>query len=113
MKYKVSELSGIKLDWLVTILEHPSVLKPSFLNRYKYKSSIFHYSTSWGRGRQIIKRKRISLSSTPYSEGEWCYAKVIGSTREYNGPTPLIAAMRCYVASKLGDEIEIPDEIKE
>ena len=27
------------------------------------------------------------------------------------GPTPLIAAMRCYVASKLGDEVEVPDEL--
>ena len=27
------------------------------------------------------------------------------------GPTPLIAAMRCYVASKLGAEIEIPKEL--
>jgi len=28
------------------------------------------------------------------------------SEEEYQeGPTPLIAAMRCYVASKLGDEI--------
>jgi hypothetical protein len=30
----------------------------------------------------------------------------------YHGPTPLIAAMRCYVASKLGDEVEIPEELK-
>lgn len=28
------------------------------------------------------------------------------------GPTPLIAAMRCYVASKLGDTIDIPEELK-
>jgi hypothetical protein len=27
------------------------------------------------------------------------------------GHTPLIAAMRCYVASKLGDEVEIPQEL--
>jgi hypothetical protein len=27
------------------------------------------------------------------------------------GPTPLIAAMRCYVASKLGDDINIPEEL--
>jgi hypothetical protein len=27
------------------------------------------------------------------------------------GDTPLIAAMRCYVASKLGDEVEIPKEL--
>jgi hypothetical protein len=29
------------------------------------------------------------------------------------GDTPLIAAMRCYVASKLGDEVEIPNELTE
>jgi len=34
-------------------------------------------------------------------EEEWgCY-----------GPTPLIAAMRCYVASKLGEEVEAPEEL--
>jgi len=33
------------------------------------------------------------------------------STDGYYGQTPLIAAMRCYVASKLGDEIEIPEEL--
>jgi hypothetical protein len=27
------------------------------------------------------------------------------------GDTPLIAAMRCYVASKLGDEVEVPAEL--
>ena len=25
--------------------------------------------------------------------------------------TPLIAAMRCYVASKLGEEVDVPDEL--
>lgn len=27
------------------------------------------------------------------------------------GPTPLISAMRCYVMSKLGKEIDIPQEL--
>jgi hypothetical protein len=27
------------------------------------------------------------------------------------GPTPLIAAMRCYCCSKLGDEVEVPEEV--
>jgi hypothetical protein len=31
---------------------------------------------------------------------------------DHYGPTPLIAAMRCYVASKMGDEIELPEEVK-
>lgn len=29
----------------------------------------------------------------------------------WSGPTPLIAAMRCYVASKLGDTVDIPEEL--
>jgi hypothetical protein len=28
------------------------------------------------------------------------------------GPTPLVAAMRCNVALKMGDEVEIPQELK-
>ena len=27
------------------------------------------------------------------------------------GPTPLIAAMRCYVVSELGEEVEVPDDL--
>jgi hypothetical protein len=34
-----------------------------------------------------------------------------GEPYEGTGSTPLIAAMRCYVASKLGDEVEIPKEL--
>ena len=30
---------------------------------------------------------------------------------EQSGDTPLIAAMRCYVASKLGDTVELPEEL--
>ena len=29
----------------------------------------------------------------------------------FHGPTPLVAAMRAYVASKLGDEIDVPDDL--
>lgn len=36
---------------------------------------------------------------------------MIGEGWGYYGPTPLIAAMRAYVAYKLGDEVDIPDEL--
>jgi hypothetical protein len=35
----------------------------------------------------------------------------VSIAHEY-GPTPLIAAMRCYVASRLGDEVDVPEELK-
>lgn len=68
------------------------------------------YSNDWAQGGPIIERERIQLEPAfdkwravldwldePYGEGF--------------GPTPLIAAMRCYVASKLGDEVDIPEEL--
>jgi len=67
------------------------------------------YSTDWAQGGPIIEKEEIQLSSSPHSEGYWWYAQCMGSTKEFAGPTPLIAAMRCYVASKLGDEVDVPE----
>jgi len=39
-------------------------------------------------------------------------ANKYGTGYDEEGFTPLIAAMRCYVASKLGDEVEIPEGLK-
>lgn len=35
-----------------------------------------------------------------------------GTAFSDEGPIAVIAAMRCYVASKLGDDIKIPEELK-
>jgi hypothetical protein len=32
-----------------------------------------------------------------------------GAISEESGPTPLVAAMRCYVASQIGDEVDVPE----
>ena len=74
-------------------------------------------STNWAQGGPIIEREVISLvflgdhwvASTPNPEAK------LGDGRdplEAYGPTPLIAAMRCYVSSKLGDEVELPEELE-
>jgi len=115
MKVKVSEASGAALDWAVTKCEGRS--EPEVVNNFKiawYTWGNTHYSTNWLVGGPIIEREEISLS-TGY---EWEAVKDIdvrGRTDVVlaHGETPLIAAMRCYVASKLGDEVEVPDEIGE
>jgi hypothetical protein len=63
-------------------------------------------STDWAQGGPIIEWEMIDLKCLPTKQGG-----VIWRTVCADGPTPLIAAMRCYVASKLGDEIEIPTEL--
>ena len=74
------------------------------------------YSTDWALGGPIIERELIAVD---YSDGDasengkpfWCAASYYGSERPHAADTPLEAAMRCYVASKLGDEVEIPEEL--
>lgn len=70
----------------------------------------FEYSTSWAQGGIIIERERINLV--------WWHTQCdasynIGKTagRRISGPTVLVAAMRCYVTAKLGEEVEIPVEL--
>jgi len=67
------------------------------------------YSTDWEHGGPIIEREMIEL--VPQTPALWD-AMYKAQHIPTDGPTPLIAAMRCYVASKLGDEIEIPEELK-
>lgn len=80
------------------------------------------YSTDWSEGGPIIEREKITVAPTDgksfIGQAPWSAYRIAtlfeeGFDHEHqHGPTPLIAAMRCYVASKLGDEIEIPDELK-
>ena len=97
MKVKTSELQGDALDWAVELLENGEQAK-----RLNYPSS---YSTEWEYGGPIIEREMIEL--VPQSPALW-EAMYKNQHIPNDGPTPLIAAMRCYVASKLGDEVEIP-----
>lgn len=75
-----------------------------------------HYkpSTDWAQGGPIIEREGIDVM---FEGPEWYaymrYEAADGYNRtlQYDGPTPLIAAMRCYAASKLGNNVEVPDDI--
>jgi hypothetical protein len=116
---KTSELTGAALDWAVAQIEwvaHDSETNALMVtvgddNGWKFKPS-----TDWSQGGPIIEREGISVE---YNRAEFTWlwtAYKLGDPHEDNpegGPTPLIAAMRCYVASKLGDDVEIPDELKE
>ena len=70
------------------------------------------YSTAWAQGGPIIERESICLDK-PEMSHQWIADKRSGVGRLYRqyGPTLLIAAMRCFVASKLGDIVEVPDDL--
>lgn len=69
-------------------------------------------STDWAQGGLLIWRERISFEFVEDEEVEGCLAYTDAMKGPYHsGPTPLIAAMRAFVASKLGDEVDIPKEL--
>ena len=110
MKIKTSELEGTALNWAVAKAAGYTI---SYLDLwYDIKSyDKFTPSTDWSFGGPIIEQEKIRLDCA-WNPGPWeGSCKIDGVTAWVEGPTPLIAAMRCYVASKLGDEVEIPEEL--
>ncbi len=79
--------------------------------------SWFIPSAEWSQGGPIIEREEILVGPSPFpAQADSKFAAGLGCdwdtcTHIFTGPTPLIAAMRCYVASKLGDIVDIPEEL--
>lgn len=112
MKIKTSELIDEKLDWAVASIEGVPIHGGKHIGILGYSKDRgdalwFLPSTDWSQGGPIIEREEIETRKANSKEwGAW--KDGVGCI---HGPTPLIAAMRCYVASKLGDEVEIPEEL--
>jgi len=109
---KVSELTGSALDWAVSKCEGIPLEAPDYIwNPFGRFNN--QYSTSWAQGGPIIERENILLNPQyPWWASTMRHiAAPNTNSLIYTGPTPLVAAMRCYVASKLGDEVEIPEEL--
>jgi hypothetical protein len=120
---KTSELVGIALDWAVCkalgLLDLEVEIgaglgktKAVVIDEYgllldmRYGHRVAP-SISWDQGGQVIDMANISLLYQ-YGDGYEAYTQDMCGRR---GPTPLIAAMRCYVDSVLGDEVNIPEEL--
>ena len=120
MKIKVSEATGPVLDWMVAKCEG------YFDSMLNVKTGVvfglcgeLRFSTDWSQGGPIIECGKIDIRARipddvlrPNPRFAW-KAECVATNPYYcgTGPTPLIAAMRCYVASKLGDEVEVPEEL--
>jgi hypothetical protein len=100
---KTANLTGTALDWAVAKCE----VGADFIGEI---DDPHFYSTDWALGGGIIERANIAITGTnfPWWECDDGWYAHIGDCYSY-GTTPLIAAMRCYVASKLGDEVELPE----
>jgi hypothetical protein len=117
---EVSEATGPTLDWLVAKCEGIEVdtLGMAWVPDpdMRHFNKQFKPTTDWAQGGPLIERERIDVLGTVNGPtGEWTATaprqKLVGWRVIAIGPTPLIAALRCYVASKLGNTAEVPEEL--
>jgi hypothetical protein len=107
---KTSELTGNALDWAVAKCE----VGADFIGEI---DDPHFYSTDWAQGGPIIEREGISIcnvDANSWGEGGWTAS--LGelwspSEEGWISPTALVAAMRAYVARKLGEDVEVPAEL--
>lgn len=124
---KTSELEGGALDWAVakclevedgklTIIRWENQIgrpieRETEAGRYEYEW--WAPSRIWAQGGPIIERERICIDIG--HAGVWlAYSKQnYADDKEFmhTGSISLIAAMRCYVASKWGGNVEVPEEL--
>jgi hypothetical protein len=124
MKIKVSKASGPVLDWMVAKCEGIAVhYQPGFLTYSEIQvladwDDALEYtpSTDWEQGGPILSREHISR--TIDHSGLWIAYWTDGYTEGDEGRKwmqchreELVAGLRCFVVSKLGEEVEVPDDL--
>jgi hypothetical protein len=134
-KTKTAELTGAALDWAVAKCEGYLWAAPD--GELLGSAVGLNYSTNWAQGGPIIEREGVSVVLCAGDLGEqrsywvatieqqcweWSYGpyheqdedksiRISYKSELITGSTPLEAAMRCFVASKLGDTVDIPAEL--
>jgi hypothetical protein len=116
MKIKTDTLTGLSLNLVVALCEGHDIDIEDITDPWLVLDGIafeplskYKPSTDWAHGGPIIEREGIRLHRS--HTGDWWAGSESDPHRPISGPTPLIAAMRCYVTSHLGDEADIPEEL--
>ena len=128
VRINVNYLAGPALNWAVAIAlgwkwkkEDEKIIlarPPKNIRMGKAFDTLglnyFQPTNSWSTAGPIIERELITLIPYVNKQGEYdneWEAEDFDERYPMCGPTPLIAAMRCYVASKLGEIVEVPREL--
>lgn len=128
MKIKTADLTGAALDWAVAKCEGERYGPPTFHVHQNSKGATVYLnagmqqfgipyrpSADWAQGGPIIEREELQVHVANAVDGKWCAKPSDSEYWDFDGaaygPTPLIAAMRCFVTKALGDEVDVPEEL--
>lgn len=115
-KIITASLTGAALNWAVAKCEgiedaHWDEDSKCFRDDW---DANFEPSSSWSQGGPIVEREKITIHAMNGNPTRWvAHTQDMRIGDHVDGPCPLEAAMRCFVASKLGDEVEVPEELCE
>ncbi len=116
MKMKTADLTGPALAYAIAQFT-PDLMQIGvcfYIRDAEGERVLFDPAGNWSQGGPIIERERIVIKTSYVPDSNWVAFLAVPDLLAHfpaSGPTPLIAAMRCYVASKLGDEVEVPNEL--
>jgi hypothetical protein len=124
-RIKISEVQGPVLDWLVGVaLGRTDITFDDFdelgmgcvqaePDPFMNYSRCWAPSRYWQQGGPILDREKITLSSLFWEKDGWKAWKWKDHDAAFDhfGPTMLIAGLRCFLASRLGEYAEVPEEL--
>jgi len=119
VKVEVSELSCIMIDYCVAMIQGHKFTTDGIswlieLNNPNKTLVFLHWkhgfspTQKWDQAGAIIEHEKISLSAPKASIYRWTAQSSCSQIKQC-GDTPLIAAMRAFIESKLGETVEVPD----
>lgn len=123
MKIKTSELTGAALDWAVAVAQGWRLIdgewrssEPAFEGDSLGKlvaGSAYSPSTSWAQGGPLIESHAVSVECTDdqLPRSAWRWQATIAEKSYALGQSPLIAAMRAIVLFKMGETVDVPDDL--
>ena len=123
---KTNQLTGTALDWAVAKCKYPELVWGSSIGIHHASHQIviphlpepqcyWNPTTDWAQGGPIIEIMGMGITRTNKTNEEpWaaCVAQYPSADIYLHGATPLVAAMRCYVAYRWGDEVDVPEELR-
>jgi Protein of unknown function (DUF2591) len=125
MKIKTNELVRRNLDWAVAKSVNAKGWEPFYPDPFEGygRGPVYTplpYSSDWSCGGPLVDEEDIDLCRDRAVEADARFIARLSRAKIHptrnanwyaaqNGPTKLIAAMRCHVASRLGDEVDVPD----
>lgn len=116
---QVKDATGSVLDWMAAKACYPDEEINLSLGFPYLQFGRFNPTSDWRQGGPIIDREKIDLFTEKGTPESWMSSiaryqngeRLVGWRIHMYGPTPLIAVMRCYVASKLGEVVKVPQEL--